>query len=114
MGSVIVGSAEVGLIVLTPPPGMLKLITSSPGSPAGASPDAALVLAAVIASRRVTTPSTAIVSPVLVTVIVLAEAADAAKQSRPSANTRVLRAGEKRTAGVSWLIEARTLVDGGK
>src|SRR5262245_20861050 len=50
-------------------PAMLNLMVSRPTSPAGASPDAALVLAAVIASRRVTKPSTAILSSVLVTVM---------------------------------------------
>src|SRR5437762_4403422 len=96
-----VGKAEVGLIVLTPPPGMLKLITSRPASPAGASPEAAFVLAAVIASRSVTTPSTAIVSPVAVTVIVLAEAADPAKNKRPTSITMALIVVAKRTISVS-------------
>jgi hypothetical protein len=45
---------------------------SYPGDPAGASPDGALVLAAVMASLRVIAPSTAIVSPAELTVIVTA------------------------------------------
>src|SRR5438309_377786 len=77
-----VGKAEVGLIVLTPPPAMLKLIVSRPAAPAGASPEAALVLAAVIASRSVTTPSLAIVSPVPVTVIVASNARHSRGSSR--------------------------------
>src|SRR6266550_374785 len=88
--SKIMGRSAVGVIVWTPEPGMSKAIVSSPAEPAGASPEAAFVLAAVIASRKVTTPSTAIVSPVPVTVIVLAEAVDPAKNKRPISITMAL------------------------
>ena len=72
----IAGKSEVKVMVWTAPPGMLNLIVSNPESPAGASPDGELLLAAVRASRSVTLPSTAMVSPVPVTVIVFAETDD--------------------------------------
>src|SRR6266478_1337891 len=84
--STIRGREEAGVIVWTPAPGMLKAIVSTVGeawpaahSPAAA-PEAVLVLAAVIASRSVQTPSLAAVSAVLLTVIVLARAEAAAKR----------------------------------
>src|SRR5262245_7394108 len=69
-GSVMIGRALIGWMVWTVPgaPAMLNLMVSSPGSPAAASPEAALVLAAVSASRRVTKPSSAMESSTLVTV----------------------------------------------
>src|SRR5438876_495942 len=48
--------------------------------------EAVFVLAAVIASRRVHWPSSAVASPVLVTVIVAAEALAAQTSSRPTAS----------------------------
>src|SRR5664280_1818724 len=76
--SVIAGSAEAGAMVCTPEPEMLNAIVSSPGSPAvhspAAAPEAVFVLAAMIASRNVHTPSLAAASVVLLTVIVLARA----------------------------------------
>src|SRR6266849_2697772 len=76
--SVMVGRTDAGVIVWTPPPRMAKLIVSTPALPAAHSPaippEAVFVLAAVIASRRVHTPSLAAVSAALLTVIVLAPA----------------------------------------
>src|SRR5262245_37434234 len=63
-------------------PAMLNLMMSRPPSPAGASPEAAFVLAAVMASRRVTNPSKAMLSSTLVTVIV-AGTARISSGSRP-------------------------------
>ncbi len=71
-----VGSWVVGVILCTPEPGILKLIVSAP-EPAihspGVAPLAVSVLAAVIASLRVHTPSSAVVSPLEVTVRLAAE-----------------------------------------
>src|SRR5438128_1791458 len=69
---------------------MAKTIVSIPAAPAAHSPtmapEAVLVLAAMIASRSVQTPSSAVVSAALVTVIVAAAAACA--RSNPAANAR--------------------------
>ena len=73
---VIVGRAAVSVIVCTPAPAMLKLIVSVPYAPTATTSALtfALLFADVIASRKVTKPSTAIVSPVPVTVMVAARA----------------------------------------
>src|SRR5262245_26118542 len=70
-GSMIAGRALIGWMVWTVPgaPAMVNRMVSRPGSPAAASPEAALVLAAVSASRRVTKPSIAMLSSTLVTVM---------------------------------------------
>src|SRR5262245_3383585 len=71
-GAVIVGSADSGLIVCTPVPGMLKLMTSTALVVAAGMTSALTGLPWLIeriASRKVTTPSTATVSPVPVTVM---------------------------------------------
>src|SRR5262245_45517515 len=70
-GSVIDGRVVNGWMVcaVTGAPAILNLIVSRPGSPAEASPEAAFVLAAVMASRRVTNPSRAMLSSTLVTVM---------------------------------------------
>src|SRR5215813_2234029 len=87
-GWVIMGRAESGLMVWTPAPGMANAIVSTVGatSPAAHSPaempDAVFMLAAMIASRSVQAPSSAIVSAVLLTVIVLASAPLARKRVR--------------------------------
>src|SRR5262245_36631480 len=73
-------------------PAMLNSIVSAPTLPAAASPETALVLAAVIASRSVTKPSTAIVSSVPVTVLV-------AGTARISSGSRPRRT---RRAGPAW------------
>src|SRR5262249_12870771 len=54
---------------LTPPPLYALPPATGPAWPAGASPDTAFVLTAVIASRSVTRPSTRIASPLPVTVM---------------------------------------------
>src|SRR5579862_3706116 len=85
-GWVMVGSGLRGLMVWTPAPAMANAIVSTVGaaSPAAHSPaetpDTVSVLAAMIASRSVQAPSSAIVSAVLLTVIVLASAALAIKR----------------------------------
>ena len=73
----ICGNGVAGVMSSTPAAGMLNTMSSTPAaepamhSPAS-TPDAMLVLAAVIASRRVQTPSLAAVSAVELTVIVAA------------------------------------------
>src|SRR6266540_2467098 len=90
--SVIGGSVLAALIVCTPEPEMLNAIVSTVGkawpaahSPAAA-PEAVFVLAAMIASRSVQAPSLAVVSAVLLTVIVLADASTG-RRSRARATT---------------------------
>src|SRR5437773_2780717 len=91
-------SRDVGWIVWTPAPGMLKTIASTvgPGEPAehspASAPDAVLVCAAVIASRSVQTPSLAAVSALLLTVIVAADATEAAKPRPIRTMARKIRA----------------------
>src|SRR6185369_3939397 len=99
----IVGRARLTMIVRTPLPGILKLMISAPGSPFGASPQTAFVFAAQIASRSVTTPSTAIVSPRPVTVIVLAEVAVTARNNKPISINRVAIVVLNRPVSVSYL-----------
>src|SRR2546427_11285803 len=103
--SMIVGKALAGLIVCTPEPMMSNAIVSTVGeaSPAAHSPiiapEAVFALAAVIASRRVQAPSSATVSAVLLTVIVLAKA-PWVRRSRPTA-TDTLTISEGGRSG-SW------------
>src|SRR5262245_46245502 len=75
------GRLLFGVIVWTPAPGMANATVSTTvgaASPAAhspaATPEAVLLLAACIASRRVHSPSSATTSAVLLTVIVLPEA----------------------------------------
>src|SRR5438552_2642266 len=103
IGSVIVGKAPFRAMVWTPLSAMLKLITSRPGSPAGASPQTAFVFAAQIASRKVTTPSTLTVSPTPVTVIVLAEVAVEVRNNKPTSITTVAIVVLNRPQSVSYL-----------
>src|SRR5262245_61495975 len=99
-GSMIVGSCPSGLMVCTVPgaPAILNLMVSRPASPAGASPELALLLAAVIASRSVTKPSTAIESPVLVTV-------RTAGTARTSSGSTPNRVGRKCRDGRRFLVD---------
>src|SRR5215218_1650785 len=86
-GSVISGSSEDGLIVHTPlvasqsALGMLNLMVSAPDAPAAQASTAALVLAAVIASRNVQLPLAAESSSVVPTVMVAAWAGLTASSS---------------------------------
>src|SRR5262245_31352896 len=88
------GRLLVGVIVWTPAPGMANATVSTTvgaASPAAhspaAAPEAVLLLAACIASRRVHSPSLpSTASAVLLTVIVLAEATGA-RTRRPMAST---------------------------
>src|SRR3977135_1826420 len=83
-GPVMTGKAAVGTMLFTPAPAMLKLMVSAPYAPGDCAETSALMLALllaeVIASRNVTRPSTAMVSPVPVTVMVAARAFAAVKQ----------------------------------
>src|ERR1700693_190746 len=84
--SVIGGNVLVGVMVCTPAPVMLNAIVSTVGKACPAThspakpPEAVFVLAAVIASRSVQTPSLASVSAVLLTVMVAARAEATARQ----------------------------------
>src|SRR6201746_313951 len=83
-GLVIAGRAVVGAMLFTPAPATLKLMVSAPYPPRDCAETSvlmlALLLAEVIASRNVTKPSTAMVSPVPVTVMVAARAFAAVKK----------------------------------
>src|SRR5262249_20835768 len=96
-GSVMNGRALISLMVCTVPgaPAMLNLMVSRPASPAGASPEAALVLAAVSASRRVTKPSSRVLSSTLVTVRI----AGTARSWSASRDRRARRAGDEAGRG---------------
>src|SRR5262245_9413814 len=60
-GSVIVGSALVGVIVCTPAPGMANVITSGSGFVSGSGPSTlGLLLAQVIAARSEPVPPSAV------------------------------------------------------
>lgn len=87
--SVMVGSAVDGVMVCTPEPGMLKLMVSAPESPAihspPVAPDDVLLFDDVMASLRVHTPSSAVVSLVEFTVRVAAWALG----ERDSSSTRL-------------------------
>src|SRR2546426_11388151 len=94
-GSVTSANALAGMIVFTVPSkgGMANAIVSTVGeaSPAahspGIDPEAAFVLAAVIASRKVHSPSSVAVSAVLLTVIGLAGAPRTGKRRRMGSAT---------------------------
>src|SRR2546426_2038641 len=98
-GSVTSANALAGMIVFTVPSkgGMANAIVSTVGeaSPAahspGIDPEAAFVLAAVIASRKVHSPSSVAVSAVLLTVIVLASVTRAVKRRRMASATVRMR-----------------------
>src|ERR1017187_1561910 len=90
--SVIAGSGEAGVMVLTPAPGMANSIVSSPAAPArhspAAPPETVFVFAAMMASRSVHWPSLAATSAVLLTVIVAARADAGARSSAAEATAQ--------------------------
>src|SRR5438309_844365 len=102
------GRVDVGVMVWTPAPGILKLIVSlTPNAPGlcammSGSPRLVPALIAVRASRRVTSPSFGvIVSAVLVTVIVAACAVNSASHRTKNVNSR--NASDFRSIGNSLL-----------
>ena len=79
--SVRAGRAPSDSVTVSAPPGRSKVMTSPSKSPAGASENASLVSAAVTASRRLITPSSATTSNVVSTTKVVSSA----RSSSPSA-----------------------------
>src|SRR5262249_45201158 len=100
IGSVMAGRADVGAIV----PAMLNWIVSNPAVPAehspSVTPEAALLLAAMIASRNVHWPSSAATSAVPLTVIVAPETAAGSKRAEAKKEKFANHATERKGEGL--------------